>query len=279
MISFWKCDFYGLLFDDRCLVLLINNRCLVVSKGIFSDEFMQWLYHLMSPMMGLGPREFCWSDGFSWCSWCNGIHGGDAIVSNEMFLVFWCHLRWPLWEESLMEETSDPYVELTGQNQAAEHVPRILCSWLRPQQITSHRLSTRDSGVLSGHVTTGAAAATWAAIKGGGRRLTAIATLTSPLGGLQPWGLLLFRGPPHPGAMKVTLALLLLAGLLGCAAATEVICYWGSWSHYRPGKIDAAERQVSGCIRLGWKQASSWNDSGGYPAPVGSLLAQTPVAG
>ena len=32
------------------------------------------------------------------------------------------------------------------------------------------------------------------------------------------------------------LSLPLLAGLLGCAAATEVICYWGSWSHYRTGE-------------------------------------------
>ena len=33
-----------------------------------------------------------------------------------------------------------------------------------------------------------------------------------------------------------TAPLLLLAALLGYTAATEVICYWGSWSHYRAGE-------------------------------------------
>ena len=46
------------------------------------------------------------------------------------------------------------------------------------------------------------------------------------------------RAHHRDGAMKVTLSLFLsLAALLSCSSATEVICYWGSWSHYRTGML------------------------------------------
>ncbi|XP_043212385.1 acidic mammalian chitinase-like, partial [Amphibalanus amphitrite] len=74
-------------------------------------------------------------------------------------------------------------------------------------------------------------------IKGGSKRRSGTAapgslSTTGALTELLP--VTLSAAPLSPG-MEPVRSLLLLTALLGAAAATEVICYWGSWSHYRTG--------------------------------------------